>query len=102
VYARNKKSITLDLKAPDASDIILDLVEHFDVLIESFRFRYLENLGVGPERLHQKNPQLVVVRVSGFGQTGPYAKRPGFGSLVEGMSGFASRNGFADREPVLP
>jgi crotonobetainyl-CoA:carnitine CoA-transferase CaiB-like acyl-CoA transferase len=102
VYARNKKSITLDLKAPEAPGIILDLAAHFDVLIESFRYRYLEKLGVGPDRLLERNPRLVVVRVSGFGQTGPYAKRPGFGTLVEAMSGFASRNGFEDREPVLP
>jgi crotonobetainyl-CoA:carnitine CoA-transferase CaiB-like acyl-CoA transferase len=102
VYARNKKSITLDLKAPEAPDIILDLVGHFDVMIESFRYRYLERLGVGFDRLAARNPKLVLVRVSGFGQTGPYAKRPGFGTLVEAMSGFASRNGFEDREPVLP
>jgi crotonobetainyl-CoA:carnitine CoA-transferase CaiB-like acyl-CoA transferase len=102
VYARNKKSIALDLKAPEAPGIILDLAAHFDVVIESFRYRYLERLGVGPDRLLERNPKLVVVRVSGFGQTGPYAKRPGFGTLVEAMSGFASRNGFADREPVLP
>ena len=102
VYARNKKSITLDLKAAEAPGIILDLAAHFDVLIESFRYRYLEKLGVGPETLLERNPKLVVVRISGFGQTGPYAKRPGFGTLVEAMSGFASRNGFEDREPVLP
>jgi crotonobetainyl-CoA:carnitine CoA-transferase CaiB-like acyl-CoA transferase len=102
VYARNKKSITLDLKAPEAPGIILDLVAHFDVMIESFRFRYLERLRVGPDVLLERNPKLVLVRVSGFGQTGPYAKRPGFGTLVEAMSGFASRNGFDDREPVLP
>jgi crotonobetainyl-CoA:carnitine CoA-transferase CaiB-like acyl-CoA transferase len=102
VYARNKKSITLDLKAPEAPGIILDLAAHFDVLIESFRYRYLERLGAGPDALLARNPRLVVVRVSGFGQTGPYARRPGFGTLVEAMSGFAARNGFADREPVLP
>lgn len=102
VYARNKKSITLDLKGPDAPGIILDLASHFDVMIEGFRYRYLEKLGVGPEVLMERNPRLVLVRVSGFGQTGPYAKRPGFGTLVEAMSGFASRNGFQDREPVLP
>jgi crotonobetainyl-CoA:carnitine CoA-transferase CaiB-like acyl-CoA transferase len=102
VYARNKKSITLDLKSPEAPGIILDLAAHFDVMIESFRFRYLERLGVGPDVLLTRNPRLVLVRVSGFGQTGPYAKRPGFGTLVEAMSGFASRNGFEDREPVLP
>jgi len=102
VYARNKKSITLNLKAPEAPGIILDLASHFDVLIESFRFGYLERLGVGPETLLERNRRLVVVRVSGFGQTGPYRRRPGFGTLVEAMSGFASRNGFEDREPVLP
>jgi crotonobetainyl-CoA:carnitine CoA-transferase CaiB-like acyl-CoA transferase len=102
VYARNKKSVTLNLKAPEAPAIVLDLVAHFDVLIESFRYRYLEKLGLAPDRLLERNPKLVVVRVSGFGQTGPYAKRPGFGTLVEAMSGFAARNGFEDREPVLP
>jgi crotonobetainyl-CoA:carnitine CoA-transferase CaiB-like acyl-CoA transferase len=102
VYGRNKKSMTLDLKAPEAPGVVLDLVAHFDVLIESFRFQYLERLGLGPDVLLARNPKLVVVRVSGFGQTGPYAKRPGFGTLVEAMSGFAARNGFEDREPVLP
>jgi formyl-CoA transferase len=102
VYARNKKSITLNLKAAAAPGILLDLASGVNVLIESFRFGYLERLGVGPETLLERNPRLVVVRVSGFGQTGPYRKRPGFGTLVEAMSGFASRNGFPDREPVLP
>jgi formyl-CoA transferase len=102
VYARNKKSITLNLKSPEAPAVVLDLAAGFDVVIESFRFRYLEGLGLGPDALLARNPRLVVVRVSGFGQTGPYSKRPGFGTLVEAMSGFASRNGFADREPVLP
>jgi crotonobetainyl-CoA:carnitine CoA-transferase CaiB-like acyl-CoA transferase len=102
VYARNKKSITLNLKAPEAPGVILDLVPHFEVLIESFRFGYLERLGVAPARLLEASPRLVIVRVSGFGQTGPYRQRPGFGTLVEAMSGFASRNGFEDREPVLP
>lgn len=102
VYGRNKKSITLDLKSPEAPEIILDLVREFDVLVESFRHQYLERLGVAPDRLLEANPKLVIVRISGFGQTGPYRHRPGFGTLVEAMSGFASRNGFADREPVLP
>jgi crotonobetainyl-CoA:carnitine CoA-transferase CaiB-like acyl-CoA transferase len=102
VYARNKKSITLNLKSPQAPSIILDLVRHFDVMLESFRYRYLEKLGVGPDRLLAVNPKLIITRISGFGQTGPYAPRPGFGTLVEAMSGFADRNGFADREPVLP
>ena len=101
VYGRNKQSITLNLKLSEAPQVILDLVPHFDVMVESFRYRY-RKAGVGPERLLEANPKLVITRISGFGQTGPYAKRPGFGTLVEAMSGFASRNGFADREPVLP
>src|SRR6185436_15383483 len=72
------------------------------VFIESFRPDTLEKVGLAPEVLLAKNPKLVIVRISGFGQTGPYRRRPGFGTLVEGMSGFASFNGFADREPVLP
>ena len=102
VYARNKKSITLNLKAPEAPGIVKDLAPHFHVLIESFRFGYLERLGLAPDVLLAANPRLVIVRVSGFGQTGPYRTRPGFGTLVEAMSGFAARNGFEDREPVLP
>src|SRR5262249_26519839 len=102
VYARNKKSITLNLKSPEAPGILLDLAGRFDALIESFRFGYLERLGAGPEQLLDRNPRLVIARVSGFGQTGPYRERPGFGTLVEALSGFASRNGFEDREPVLP
>ncbi|GAA4323077.1 CoA transferase [Pigmentiphaga soli] len=102
VYGRNKKSISLDLKSPQAPGIIRDLVGGFDVVIESFRHRAMEQMGIGPDRLLAANPDLIVVRVSGFGQTGPYAPRPGFGTLVEAMSTFADRNGFADREPVLP
>lgn len=102
VYGRNKKSITLDLKSAEAPGIVFALVREADVLIESFRHHYLERMGVGPDRLLEANPKLIIVRVSGFGQTGPYRHRPGFGTLVEAMSGFASRNGFADREPVLP
>ena len=59
-------------------------------------------MGLGPDILHKHNPKLIIVRISGFGQTGPYSDRPGFGSLVEGMSGFAFRNGFPDRPPLLP
>jgi len=72
------------------------------VLIENYRPGTLEAMGLAPSTLHARNPGLVIVRVSGFGQDGPYRERPGFGSLVEGMSGFAAKNGFADREPVLP
>lgn len=102
VYARNKKSITLDLKQAPAREILLQLAERAQVLVENFKPGTLEAMGIGPDVLHGRNPRLVVVRVSGWGQTGPYAERPGFGTLVEAMSGFAALNGFADREPVLP
>jgi len=101
-YARNKKSLTLNLRAPEAIGILLDLAEGADVLVENFRPGRLEEMGLGPDALHQRNPKLVLARISGFGQTGPYREKPGFGSLVEAMSGFADRNGFPDREPVLP
>ena len=81
---------------------LLRLVAKADVLIENYRPGTLEEMRLGPDVLHETNPRLVVVRVSGFGQTGPYAPLPGFGTLVEAMSGFASRTGFPDREPVLP
>ena len=71
-------------------------------MIESFRHHYLETPGRRARRAAPAQPRLIIVRVSGFGQTGPYARRPGFGTLVEAMSGFAARNGFDDREPVLP
>lgn len=101
-YCRNKRSLCLNFRAPGAVDVILDLVAHADVFIESFKPGTLESMGLSPERLLGKNPRLVIVRISGWGQDGPYSHRPGFGTLVEGMSGFASMNGFADREPVLP
>ncbi len=102
VYCRNKKSIALDFRSKDAAKIILALAEKADVLVENFRPGRLEQMGLGTEILHARNPTLVVVRVSGFGQTGPYRQRPGFGTLVEAMSGFANRNGFPDRPPLVP
>jgi crotonobetainyl-CoA:carnitine CoA-transferase CaiB-like acyl-CoA transferase len=102
VYGRNKRSVTLDLKDPAHRGQLLRLVEGAAALVESFRPGTLERLGLAPETLRARNPRLVVVRVSGWGQTGAYADRPGFGTLVEAMSGFAAMNGFADREPVLP
>src|SRR5262245_44827741 len=101
-YARNKRSIVLDLRQDAAKDALLRLVKSADVFIENYRPGTLEEMGLGPQVLHQANPGLIVVRVSGFGQTGPYAELPGFGTLVEAMSGFAARTGFPDREPVLP
>jgi len=102
IYARNKKSLCLDLRKPEAKDIVLRLASTAAVLVESFRPGTLEDMGLAPDTLLAANPRLVVVRISGWGQDGPYRRRPGFGTLIEGMSGFASMNGFADREPVLP
>ena len=102
VYARNKKSVTLNLREAEGKALLLRLAEHADVLIENFRPGTLETMGLGPAVLLARNPGIVVVRISGWGQDGPYKSRPGFGTLVEGMSGFAARNGFEDREPVLP
>ncbi len=102
VYSRNKKSLALDLRNARARELLLALVERSHVLIENYRPGTLERMGLGPAVLHAKNPKLIIVRVSGWGQTGPYAQKPGFGTLVEGMSGFAAKTGFADREPVLP
>jgi formyl-CoA transferase len=102
LYARNKKSLALDLRKTRARELLLALVEKADILIESFRPDTLEQMGLAPEVLLERNPRLVIVRISGWGQTGPYRRRPGFGTLVEGIAGFAAINGFADREPVLP
>jgi crotonobetainyl-CoA:carnitine CoA-transferase CaiB-like acyl-CoA transferase len=101
-YARNKRSIVLNLRHADAKAVLLRLVATADVFIESFRPGRLEEMELGPTVLLKANPHLIVVRVSGFGQTGPYAPLPGFGTLVEAMSGLAARTGFPDREPVLP
>lgn len=102
VYSRNKKSIGLNLREAKAREILLELVSTAQILVENFRPGRLEQMGLGPDVLHERNPSLVIVRISGFGQTGPYRNRPGFGTLIEAMSGFAARNGFADREPLLP
>ena len=102
IYARNKKSLCLELRQPAARGLLLGLVKTAAVFVESFRPGTLEKMGLAPERLWEINPKLVIVRISGWGQDGPYRSRPGFGTLIEGMSGFASMNGFADREPVLP
>jgi formyl-CoA transferase len=102
IYARNKKSLCLDLRSPQAAEIIRALVPTSDLFIESFRPGVLEKMGLGPDTLLELNPKLVVTRISGWGQDGPYSQRPGFGTVIEGISGFAAINGFADREPVLP
>jgi formyl-CoA transferase len=102
IYARNKKSLCLELRKPAARELLLDLVPSAQLFLESFRPGTLEKMGLGPDTLLERNPKLVIARISGFGQDGPYRRRPGFGTLIEGMSGFAAINGFADREPVLP
>ena len=102
VYGRNKKSICLDLKSQADKDKLLALLPDVHVLVESFRTGAMEKFGLGPDVLHEVQPKLVIVRISGWGQTGPYAKRPGFGTLVEAFSGFAERNGFPDKPPALP
>lgn len=102
VYGRNKKSLALNLRAEEGREILLRLVETSAVLVENFRPGMMEGIGLGPDILWQRNPGLVMVRVSGWGQEGIYRNRPGFGSLVEAMSGFAAMNGYEDRPPVLP
>ena len=100
--ARNKRLVTLDLSQPDGRDVFLRLVDGADVVIENFRPGTLERWGLGWDELAAVNPGLVLARVTGFGQTGPYARRPGFGTLAEAMSGFAALNGEPDGPPLLP
>jgi crotonobetainyl-CoA:carnitine CoA-transferase CaiB-like acyl-CoA transferase len=102
VYGRNKRSLALDIRADAGRATLLKLVRHSQVLVENFVPGGLEKLGLGPDALLAANPALVIARVSGWGQTGPYSHKPGFGTLVEAMSGFAALNGFADRPPLLP
>ena len=102
VYARNKKSITINMRSDRGRAILLDLVKTAQMLVENFLPGTLEQWELGPEVLLAVNPKLIVVRISGWGQSGPDRSVPGFGSLVEARSGFAAMNGFADRPPVLP
>jgi len=101
-YARNKKSITLDLRKSRAKELLLTFAKRSQVLIENYRPGTLERMGLAPSTIQARNSRLIIVRVSGWGQTGPYAQKPGVGTLVEGMSGYAAKTGFADRAPVLP
>ena len=100
--ARNKRLVTLDLSKPEGADIFLRLAAEADVVLENFRPGTLERWGLGWDELSAVNPRLVLARVTGFGQTGPYAHRPGFGTLAEAMSGFAALNGEPDGPPLLP
>ncbi|WP_372734289.1 CaiB/BaiF CoA transferase family protein [Nocardioides sp.] len=100
--SRNKRTIGLSLSDPQGAQIFLNLAATADVVVENFRPGTLERWGVGPEQLHEINPGLIIVRITGFGQTGPYAARAGFGTLAEAMSGFAHLTGQADGPPTLP
>lgn len=97
---RNKRSVTLDFTAPRGKEILLRLVEQSDVLVENFRPGTLERHGLGWDDLRQVNPRLVMLRISGFGQYGPYASRPGFGRTAEAMSGAAALTGYPDGPPI--
>jgi crotonobetainyl-CoA:carnitine CoA-transferase CaiB-like acyl-CoA transferase len=99
---RNKRTISIDLHTPGGRDALLRLAENADVLIENFRPGTLERWGLGYDVLSERNPRIVVARVTGFGQKGPYRSRPGFGTLAEAMSGFAAMTGEPQGPPVLP
>ena len=102
VHSRNKKSITLNLGVPEGQDLLKKLAAKTDILIEGFRPGAMERWGLGPDDLQAVNPKLVMLRYSGFGQSGPYKDRPGFGTIAECMSGFVGMTGFQDTPPVLP
>jgi crotonobetainyl-CoA:carnitine CoA-transferase CaiB-like acyl-CoA transferase len=100
--ARNKKCISVDLKTEDGRDLVRQLLVTADIVIENFRPGMMEKWGLDPNSLRQKNPRLIYARISGYGQTGPYAKKPGFASACEGISGFRYLNGYPDDVPVRP
>ncbi len=102
VIARNKDAMTLDVRIPEGREILLRLVAEADVMTENFRPGVLEGWGLGPDELHAVNPRLVLLRTTGFGQDGPYARRRAFGSLAEAMTGFAHLTGQPDGPPTLP
>ena len=102
VYGRNKRSMVLDFKSAEGLAQLKKLLRHSQILVENFVPGGLEKMGLAPAELLKDNPALVIVRISGWGQTGPYSHKPGFGTLVEAMSGFAYLNGYPDRPPVLP
>lgn len=102
VVNRNKRAVTLKLSHDLGRDALLRLVDEADVLIENFRPGTMERWGLGWDVIHRRNPRLVMLRVTGFGQTGPYRERAGFGTLAESMSGFAHINGHPDGPPTLP
>ena len=102
VYSRNKRSISIDLKKDEGLALLKELVKSADVFIENFVPGTLEKWGIGPEQLAELNKNLIILRISGWGQTGIFKNAPGFGSLVEGMSGFAAMTGEEKQSPLLP
>jgi len=102
IYARNKRSLALDVSKGEGREIFPHLVRQSQVLVENFTPGTLERWGYSPDNLHEISPGLVILRISGWGQTGPFRDKPGFGTLVEARSGYASLNGWADRPPLLP
>lgn len=99
---RNKRCITLDLGSERGRELALELVEDADLVFENFRPGTMERWGLGPETVQEHNSEAIMVRLSGYGQTGPKSPKPGFGTIAEGLSGWAHANGFPDREPLLP
>jgi crotonobetainyl-CoA:carnitine CoA-transferase CaiB-like acyl-CoA transferase len=99
---RNKRNIALDFKNEEDLALLRKLLDDAHVLVENFRPGTLERLGLAPEELLKRNPKLVIVRISGFGQDGPYASRPGFASIAESMAGLAAVSGEPDGPPMLP
>ena len=100
--ARNKKSVTIDLKTKTGIALVKRLINSADIVIENFRPGVVEDWGIGPKEFKQSNPKLVYARISGYGQTGPYASKPGFASVCEGISGFRYVNGHPEQAPVRP
>ena len=100
--ARNKKSVTIDLKTEAGIKLVKQLINSADIVIENFRPGVVEDWGIGPNEFKQSNPKLVYARISGYGQTGPYASKPGFASVCEGISGFRYVNGHPEQAPVRP
>lgn len=101
-YSRNKQSVALDLRSEEGKVHLRELLARADILVENFRPGTLERMGLDKDTLQSLNPKLVVVRISGWGQTGMFSNKGGFGTLIEAMSGFAAMNGYADRPPVVP
>lgn len=99
---RGKKSVTADLRTPFGVEVVKRLVANADILVENYRPGTLEKWGLGPEVLTAINPRLIVMRITGFGQTGPNRQRPGFGTIAEAYAGYAYISGYPDRPPLLP